>query len=483
MLWLPRAFPDELLISRLIRFVTLFGWSGLFEIYNLLGSRKISIHPLMTASLRGVTSKNVDEANLVLRQQTLAPLFMYCLPRHAGKIKSALLAGDSSKALRGCQFPSFGSESSLILKDCSLCAEEDIASHGVAYWHRMHQIPGVNVCASHKVFLNISVFNQRQRLIAGYLPEPLKFCRPAGEEEVHLAQFSKYFLQFLSNNQISYPAVIIYRKKLYQDGFITKNGHLRHHNLMSAFYNDIRNSIFPGNLFIPKDENNYGYLYHLLNAKFSIHPGKHLLFAYWLFHSAENMLDFTQSLSEGDSTVGNTKKIIPEPDIDFTKILSKNISMNRMSVISGKSRCYIKRIAALQGINLERHPKKLTKEIRKQIEWLGYLGFHRKVIAERCKIGIGSVESAISSCNGLVERRKLCHYQSFLRRSKFKIVQCRKIFPNITRSEVRKKYSAEFFWLYHHEKKLLESVLPPATHSMGCKKQKNTKGLDNVYHI
>lgn len=476
MLCLPRAFPDELLISRLIRFVTLFGWSGLFEIYNLLGSRKISIHPLMTASLSGFTSKNVDEANLVLRQQTLAPLFMYCLPRHAEKIKSALLAGDSSKALRGCQFPSFGSESSLILKDCSLCAEEDIASHGVAYWHRMHQIPGVSVCASHKVFLNIRVLNQRQRLIAGYLPEPLKFCRLTCEEGVRLAQFSKCFLQLLSNNQISYPAVMIYRKKLGQDGFITKQGHLRHHNLMSTFYNDIRNSFFPGNLFLPKDENDYGYLYHLLSTEFSIHPGRHLLFAYWLFHSAESMLDFVRSLSEGDYTVSNTNESILKPDMNFTKILSDNISINRMSVISGRSRCYIKRIAALQGINLERHPKKLTKEIRKKIEWLGYLGFHRKVIAERCQIGIGSVESVISSCNGLVERRKLCRYQSFLRRSKYKIIRCRIFFPNITRSEIRKKHSAEFFWLYHHEKKLLESILPAATHPMGCKNQQGRGG-------
>lgn len=472
MLWLPCAFPDELLISRLIRFVTLYGWSGLFEIYNLLGSQKRSIHPTMTASLRTLTSKNVKEANVVLLQQTLAPLFMYCLPRHAETIKNSLLSDDSSKALRGCQFPSFGSESSLILKDCSKCAEEDIAMHGVAYWHRMHQILGVCVCASHRTFLNINVFNQRQRLIAGYLPKPQVACRQAQEEGFRLAQFSNGFLQMLSNSTIRYPAVIIYRMKLRQEGFITKQGRVRHYKLMSAFYNYIQHSDFLGNTFLPSCENNYGYLYHLLNTEFSIHPGRHLLFSYWLFNSIENIHNCIDDSSKEDGKLLSIRGKRTEPGIDYSQILSGNISMNKMSKISGKSRCVIKRIAALKGFRLEKSPKKLTEELRQKIEWLAYLGFHRKIIAARYEIGIGSIESVISSCIGLVARRKLCHYQSFLRRSKYKIVKCRRLFPDITRSEIRKKYSAEFFWLYHHEKKLLDSILPSAIHPTGCKKTK-----------
>ncbi|GEM_PF-3851731 len=39
-MWLPSCLPDELLISRMIRFVTLYGWTGLHQLYQILGSEK-----------------------------------------------------------------------------------------------------------------------------------------------------------------------------------------------------------------------------------------------------------------------------------------------------------------------------------------------------------------------------------------------------------------------------------------------------------
>ncbi|WP_337018689.1 TnsD family Tn7-like transposition protein [Leclercia sp. AS011] len=469
MLWLPRAFPDELLISRLIRFVTIAGWSGLSEIYNLMGSKKRCIHPTLTASLCKLASQNIDEANCLLMHQTLAPLYMYYLPRHASEIKNALFSDNSSKALRECQFPSFGTESSLILKSCPQCAEKDIAAYGVSYWHRMHQIPGISVCASHQVSLNVDSLNQRQRLISGFLPSPVRPCTLGDEDSFQFAQFTNAILQKLSNSQINISAVIQYRNKLRQDGFVTQQGRVRHHKLMSAFFNDISDSSLPSNQFLPSDENDYGYLYHLLNMEFSVHPGRHLIFAFWLFRSIENIMNCIQYSFNDQYEVHDIKEPVFQPSIDIIPVLSKDISMNQMSVILGKSRCFIKRIAALQGIKLKCYPKKLTEELRHNIESLGYLGFHRKAIAERCQIGVGSVESVISSCKGLVARRKLCHYQSSLRRNKFKIVHCRKINPDITRNEIRKIYNAQFFWLYHHERSLLESILPPAMPAKGAK--------------
>lgn len=39
------------------------------------------------------------------------------------------------------------------LKACLACLEEDEANHGVAYWHRVHQLPGVWVCQRHDTWL------------------------------------------------------------------------------------------------------------------------------------------------------------------------------------------------------------------------------------------------------------------------------------------------------------------------------------------
>lgn len=476
MLWLPKAFPDELLISRLIRFVTLFGWSGLDEIYGLLGSYKRSIHPTMTGSLKIIISQDVDIYDVVLMQQTLAPLFMYCLPNHREVIYNSLTSGDNSRALRGCQFPSFGAESSLILKNCPKCAEEDIRAYGMSYWHRMHQIPGVSVCAIHRNVLTKNICSQRQRLVAGFLPKPFITCEQASEEDFRLALFSNDFLQMLSNNKINYPAVMLYRKKLHLEGFITNHGRLRHRKLMNSFYDFIWQSNYNNNSYTPLYKNDYGYLYHLLNSEFSTHPGRHLLFAYWLFQSISDIQYCIQAELGKYSKFKKTNEDIVNSEIDFSQIITKNISMNKMSKICGRSRCFIKRNASINGIKLETSPRKITEELRKKIEFLAALGFHRKVIAERCQISVGSVENIISSCSGLVMRRKLCHYQSFLRRSKCKILKCRRLYPELTRTGIMRKYSADFYWLYNHEKTLLYSILPPALPPEGCKKLKTNRG-------
>ena len=36
------------------------------------------------------------------------------------------------------------------LKACRLCEREDLANHGVAYWHRSHQYPTILVCPTHR---------------------------------------------------------------------------------------------------------------------------------------------------------------------------------------------------------------------------------------------------------------------------------------------------------------------------------------------
>lgn len=42
------------------------------------------------------------------------------------------------------------------LRFCTICSEEDQECYGEPFWHRIHQIPGVEVCSTHTVFLQES---------------------------------------------------------------------------------------------------------------------------------------------------------------------------------------------------------------------------------------------------------------------------------------------------------------------------------------
>lgn len=74
---LPVSLPDELLLSRLIRYVTVSGDKGDNFASKVFGSRKVSIHPFLTARLEQLTGWGLESAEVMLFQQTLAPLFLF----------------------------------------------------------------------------------------------------------------------------------------------------------------------------------------------------------------------------------------------------------------------------------------------------------------------------------------------------------------------------------------------------------------------
>ena len=45
---------------------------------------------------------------------------------------------------------------------CPACAEEELSRYGEPYWHRMHQIPGVDICLTHRLKLCESGMTMRQ---------------------------------------------------------------------------------------------------------------------------------------------------------------------------------------------------------------------------------------------------------------------------------------------------------------------------------
>lgn len=140
---LPVSLPDELLLSRLIRYVTVSSDKGDNFSSKVFGSRKVSIHPFLTARLEQLAGWGLESAEVMLFQQTLAPLFLFFLPTYADRLKRSMLVGDGAEAHRASQLSLFGCGNSLCLKWCPVCAQQDMRQYGVAYWHRTHQIPRV----------------------------------------------------------------------------------------------------------------------------------------------------------------------------------------------------------------------------------------------------------------------------------------------------------------------------------------------------
>ena len=167
---IPSSFPDELLFSRLVRHFIQSGMTSTDYLEWMYGTRKVSIHPVLTCDLKKISRFSKESSKSLLYQQTLAPLFLTFSSNKSTDLKRLMTSGGSGKAIRICQYHKFNERSGLFLKYCSLCAKHDIQTYGVAYWHRMHQIPGVGICSTHGILLAVEPLPERQRLIESLLP-------------------------------------------------------------------------------------------------------------------------------------------------------------------------------------------------------------------------------------------------------------------------------------------------------------------------
>lgn len=89
--------------------------------------------------------------NSIIDDHTLFPFYRAFLTEkkrvavHKAMIYGAMgsvhsLAGINTSSLKRTNLPQF----------CPVCARSDVKKYGVAYWHRIHQIPGIQICSEHE---------------------------------------------------------------------------------------------------------------------------------------------------------------------------------------------------------------------------------------------------------------------------------------------------------------------------------------------
>jgi len=109
------------------------------------------------------------------------------------------------------------------LRFCPVCAEEDKAQFGERYWHRIHQIPGIELCSVHAVFLEDSCAPWRN------LRNPSRFS--SAEKAIHEAQPRPF-------NPSDFSHVILLKMALDAAWLLNWQGHTSDLNfLRERYYN------------------------------------------------------------------------------------------------------------------------------------------------------------------------------------------------------------------------------------------------------
>jgi hypothetical protein len=132
------------------------------------------------------------------------------------------------------------------LRFCSTCVVEDRAQWGETYWHRVHQISGVEVCPRHSIFLENSDtprrhINNQSKFISAEASVRVTSTRPLEISNIHHSIILKLAKEaaWLLNWRGEAPSLNVLQKRYYnlllERGYAYYSGHVRTSKLLKDF--------------------------------------------------------------------------------------------------------------------------------------------------------------------------------------------------------------------------------------------------------
>ncbi|WP_027724525.1 TnsD family Tn7-like transposition protein [Tuberibacillus calidus] len=168
LVFFPTPYPDELLYSVCARYRKRTGdpspknlLQDLFGKNNVLASVDLPSHIGALVARLPVGSKIT--ADRLVMEHTMYPFYSAFLPpQQAEAVFLAMVGGSGNSVYTRAGVMASSIRSATHFRYCPICFQEDLARHGELYWHRMHQIPGWDVCVKHGTWLNDSKVALRQ---------------------------------------------------------------------------------------------------------------------------------------------------------------------------------------------------------------------------------------------------------------------------------------------------------------------------------
>jgi hypothetical protein len=157
--YFPTLHPDELLYSGCARYFERGNFasvkSALFDLFGAATAGAIVDLPCRLSEFEAALPKGHGyKAERLIDKHTLAPLFCAFLPpERARRIRHDMLGNNGPALHRRIGLTANRVPFRDRLRFCPLCAREDIDHFVKPYWHRLHQLPGVEICPRHEVFL------------------------------------------------------------------------------------------------------------------------------------------------------------------------------------------------------------------------------------------------------------------------------------------------------------------------------------------
>jgi len=156
----PAAFPDETLHSVLSRYARLCGGSSRKAAFAgeraAVSFTQNVAFPSRLGDLVEALPRSTDiSVAQIIKRHTVLPYYAPFLTNDQLQHAQASMAGDGKGLMLKLGVNASRIEGASRVRFCPECLNEDISRVGAAYWHRVHQLPGVLVCPHHGKLLKV----------------------------------------------------------------------------------------------------------------------------------------------------------------------------------------------------------------------------------------------------------------------------------------------------------------------------------------
>ncbi len=191
----PDPYPDELFYSVCARYVHRLAYrrteDGLADLFGRQISRPGWSLPVclgkLVARLPAETPYTVAR---FLNEHTLLPFYRLFMPaERLAELERAMEDSMGGRVLFQIGLTKVLRDATSYMRFCPSCVDEDVRVYGEPYWHRLHQLPGVELCPRHLTFLEnspvrVSDEAQRRRVVLAKQVIGTRSPRPADESSL-----------------------------------------------------------------------------------------------------------------------------------------------------------------------------------------------------------------------------------------------------------------------------------------------------------
>ena len=155
----PAAFSDETLHSVLSRYARLCGGSSRKAAFAHLRAPSFTQNVAFPSRLGYLVESLPHGTGLsvarIIQCHTVLPYYAPFLTTDQLQHAHASMAGDGKGLMLKLGINASRIEGASRVRFCSVCLDEDVVQVGAAYWHRVHQLPGVLICPHHGQMLKV----------------------------------------------------------------------------------------------------------------------------------------------------------------------------------------------------------------------------------------------------------------------------------------------------------------------------------------